>query len=80
MRTAGEQAAGDVASASDRQGQRNGGKVHTAGQQAAGHVASASGGGKNNGGKGSIYEIDEHTKVQCTKATYKIEGDCWTLL
>jgi len=39
--------------------------------------------GKNKGGKGSsgsIYEIDEHTKVQCTKAEYKIEGDCWTRL
>jgi len=38
---------------------------------------------KNKGGKGSsgsIYEIAEHTKVQCTKAEYRIKGDCWTRL
>ena len=45
--------------------------LETAGQQAAaGQQAGSSG--------RSVYEIDDRTKVQCTRAVPKIHGDCWT--
>ena len=44
----------------------------------AGSIYESGKGGK--GSSGSIYEIDDNTKVKCTKAKYKIDGDCWTPL
>jgi len=44
----------------------------------AGSIYESGKGGK--GSSGLIYEIDDNTKVNCTKAKYKIDGDCWTPL